>query len=295
MTQTRSPTLPGNNNILNLRRVSYTFPDRSRFAPIGATIQGHPQGFPMTVTTTTTRHNETDALLQRVLRGLHGTNPQAAANLEYDLAQDDTAPAQTFTVTARGETITFESTLSDPKVLETLRGMRNSFAQDLARKWSKLSASQYAWAHKLAQDNVKVAPEVAPVKSNQPSPFDELFATFERAKSKGAKRLSLRFQGINVKPNEDNTCLWVTSQTETEMGKWGLKPKYLGRVTPTGCDSRLSDTVKEIIMGAANDPLTAVIRYGKVSGRCSCCGVELDNPKSIERGIGPICATKFGW
>ena len=235
----------------------------------------------------------TAALIDRVISDLHHVNPQAAANLEHDLAQDDTAPAQTFTVTARGETITFESTLSDPKVLETLRGMRSNFAQDLARKWSKLSASQYAWAHKLAVDNVKV--RVAPVKSNEPSQFEALFAAFEAAKSKGAKRLTLRFDGINVKPNRDNSALWITSQTEKEEGNYGLQPKYLGKVTPQGCDSRLSDTVKEIILGAANDPLNAAIKYGKVSGECSCCGRELTDPRSIERGIGPICATKFGW
>jgi hypothetical protein len=240
----------------------------------------------MTVTTTTT-----DALIDRVISDLHRTNPRAAANLEYDLAQDDAASAQNFTVTARGETINFTSTLSDAKVLETLRGMRSNFAQDLARKFNKLSASQYAWAHKLAIDNVKVAP----VKSNEPSQFDALFAAFEAAKSKGAKRLTLRFDGINVKPNRDNSALWVTSQSETEMGDYGMKPKYLGKVTTAGCDSRLSDTVKEIIMGAAQDPLNAAIRYGKLSGECSCCGRELTDPRSIERGIGPICATKFGW
>ena len=242
--------------------------------------------FPATAT-------RTAALIDRVISDLHHVNPQAAANLEHDLAQDDTAPAQTFTVTARGETITFESTLSDPKVLETLRGMRSNFAQDLARKWSKLSASQYAWAHKLAVDNVKV--RVAPVKSNEPSQFEALFAAFEAAKSKGAKRLTLRFDGINVKPNRDNSALWITSQTEKEEGNYGLQPKYLGKVTPQGCDSRLSDTVKEVILSAANDPLNAAIKYGKVSGECSCCGRELTDPRSIERGIGPICATKFGW
>ena len=242
----------------------------------------------MTVTTA-----RTAALIDRVIGDLHRVNPQAAANLEHDLAQDDTAPAQTFTVTARGETINFTSTLSDAKVLETLRGMRSNFAQDLARKWSKLSASQYAWAHKLAVDNVKV--KVAPVKSNEPSQFEALFNAFEAAKTKGAKRLTLRFEGINIKPNRDLSALWVTSQTEKEEGNYGLQPKYLGKVTPQGCDSRLSDTVKEIIMGAANDPLTAAIRYGKVSGECSCCGRELTDPRSIERGIGPICATKFGW
>ena len=244
-----------------------------------------------TITATAARHNETDALLERVLRGLHGTNPQAAANLEFDLANSEPVAAQNFTVTARGETINFTSTLSDAKVLETLRGMRSNFAQNLAQKFNKLSASQYAWAHKLAIDNVKVAP----VKSNEPSQFEALFNAFEAAKSKGAKRLTLRFEGVNVKPNRDLSALWVTSQTEFEQGDYGMKPKYLGKVTPQGCDSRLSDTVKEIIMGAANDPLSAAIRYGKVSGECSCCGRELTDPRSIERGIGPICATKFGW
>ena len=240
------------------------------------------------MTATTTR---TDALIDRVISDLHRTNPQAAANLEHDLAVMEPAPAQQFTVTARGDRLTFESTLSDAKVLETLRGLRSQFAQDLARKWNKLSASQYAWAHKLAQDNVKVAP----VKSNEPSQFEALFNAFEAAKSKGAKRLTLRFDGVNVKPNRDNTALWVTSQSETEMGDYGLKPKYLGKVTPNGCDSRLSDDVKATIMAAANDPLNAAIRYGKVSGECSCCGRELTRKDSIKRGIGPICAEKFGW
>lgn len=248
--------------------------------------EGQPH-HPDTMTRTATA---TAALIDRVISDLHRIDPQAAANLEHDLAQDDTV-AQQFTVTARGESITFSSTLSDAKVLETLRGMRSSFAQDLARKFNKLSASQYAWAHKLAVDaTISDAP-----KSNQPSQFEALFAAFEAAKSKGAKRLTLRFDGINIKPNRDNSTLWVTSQSETEMGEYGLKPKYLGKVTPAGCDSRLSDDVKAIIMSAANDPLNAAIRYGKVSGECSCCGRELTDPKSIEAGIGPICATKFGW
>lgn len=233
----------------------------------------------------------TDALLDRVIADLSRTNPQAAANLEFDLANGPVA-AQTFTVTARGESITFSSTFSDPKVLQTLRGLRSSFAQDLARKFNKLSPAQYAWAHKLAVD---ANPPAAVVESNKPSQFEALFNAFEAAKSKGAKRLTLRFSGINIKPNRDNTALWVTSQTETEEGDYGLKPKYLGKVTLSGCDSRLSDDVKAVILDAASDPLTAAIKYGKVSGECSCCGRELTDPKSIEAGIGPVCITKFGW
>ena len=201
-------------------------------------------------------------------------------------------PAREFTVVCRGESITFQSTFMDDTAWDLLQFVPGNFARSLYNA-NKLSDKQLAWVHKLAVDFA--AAQSAPQNDTQPSQFDALFAAFEAAKSKGAKRLTLRFEGINVKPNRDNTALWVTSQSETEMGDYGMKPKYLGKVTPAGCDSRLSDTVKEIIMGAANDPLSAAIRYGKVSGECSCCGRELTDPRSIEAGIGPICATKFGW
>jgi len=201
-------------------------------------------------------------------------------------------PAREFTVVCRGESITFQSTFMDDTAWDLLQFVPGNFARSLYNA-NKLSDKQLAWVHKLAVDFA--AAQSAPQNDTNPSQFDALFAAFEAAKSKGAKRLTLRFDGINVKPNRDNSALWITSQSETEMGDYGMKPKYLGKVTPAGCDSRLSDTVKEIIMGAADDPLTAAIRYGKVSGECSCCGRELTDPRSIERGIGPICATKFGW
>lgn len=200
-------------------------------------------------------------------------------------------PAREFTVFCKGESITFESTFMDDTAWDLLYFVPGSFASSLYNA-DKLSDKQLAWVHKLAVD---FAAQSAPQDDAKPSQFEGLFAAFEAAKSKGAKRLTLRFDGVNVKPNRDNTVLWVTSQSETEMGEYGMKPKYLGKVTPSGCDSRLSDIVKETIMAAASDPLNAAIRYGKVSGSCSCCGRELTDPKSIEAGIGPICATKFGW
>lgn len=33
--------------------------------------------------------------------------------------------------------------------------------------------------------------------------------------------------------------------------------------------------------------------YGKRTGTCCVCGIELTNPESVEAGIGPICRTKF--
>jgi hypothetical protein len=238
-----------------------------------------------------TATDRTEALISRVISGLHATNPQAAANLEYDLARAESV-AQTFTVTARGEAVTFTSTLSDDKVLETLRQLRSSFAADLAAKFNRLSEKQYAWAHKLACDSLNQQAESAD--DNSEPQFERLFSVFQSAKSRGLKRLTLRLSGVNVKPNRDLTTLWVTSQTEKVEGDYGLQPKYLGKITPNRLDSRLSDDVKAVLLEAAADPLTAAIRYGKETGSCSCCGRDLTNPDSIAAGIGPICREKFG-
>jgi hypothetical protein len=44
----------------------------------------------------------------------------------------------------------------------------------------------------------------------------------------------------------------------------------------------------------AADPAKEARLYGLRTKRCACCGIELTDPKSIERGIGPICAEKWG-
>lgn len=201
----------------------------------------------------------------------------------------DPAIAREFTVFCKGESITFESIFLDDCAWDLMKFIPSSFAQSLYNS-DKLSEKQLAWVHKLAMDYKERAEA-----DSGDAKFEALFNAFKAARSKGAKRLTLRFAGINVKPSRDCSSLWVTSQTETEEGRYGLQPKYLGKVTPTGMDSRLPSVVKETLIAAANDPLTAAIRYGKESGECSCCGRELTDPKSIERGIGPICATKFGW
>lgn len=49
-----------------------------------------------------------------------------------------------------------------------------------------------------------------------------------------------------------------------------------------------------VIQKIAKAPKEAAIQYGKLLGICSMCNATLTNPASIEMGIGPICAKKFG-
>lgn len=56
-----------------------------------------------------------------------------------------------------------------------------------------------------------------------------------------------------------------------------------------------TDEQEAEVVEVASDPKQAAIAYGRRTGSCSCCGRTLTNHASIELGIGPICAEKFGW
>jgi hypothetical protein len=229
----------------------------------------------------------TAALLDRVIADL---SPQAGADLAFNLACMDGEPRQ-FSVTRKGEMITFESRLTDAQARTLLRGIRGDFAQSLAsrRVWT---ASQQAWAHKLATDSQ----QAAPVAAAGPSPFEALFQAFEAARNgKGGKRLAIRLPGVTLKPSRDGQALWATDPSRMEDGRFGLQPAFLGSVRRSGLDARIPAAAAETILQAAADPLGAAVAFGKETGSCSCCGRELTVKASIERGIGPICAEKFGW
>jgi hypothetical protein len=72
---------------------------------------------------------------------------------------------------------------------------------------------------------------------------------------------------------------------------------YLGKITAgkfikaRECSTDMEST----FLAVCNDPAAAAIAYGQRTGTCACCGAELTNAESIARGIGPICADKFGW
>ena len=68
---------------------------------------------------------------------------------------------------------------------------------------------------------------------------------------------------------------------KVKEGKWfGI------RTAPEGIINKLQEI-------AAN-PLESAVAYGRKTGNCACCGRELTRHDSIERGIGPICAERFG-
>ena len=64
-----------------------------------------------------------------------------------------------------------------------------------------------------------------------------------------------------------------------------------GRFMPArGCEGETS----EKLIAIAADPRGSAIDYGRETGKCACCGRTLTNADSIDLGIGPVCAERWG-
>jgi len=71
---------------------------------------------------------------------------------------------------------------------------------------------------------------------------------------------------------------------------------YLGKISPAGEFYPIKDLTVDLLQKLekmAKNPLEAAITYGHKTGRCSCCGRQLDNAESIQLGIGPICRERY--
>src|SRR5512146_1226256 len=76
----------------------------------------------------------------------------------------------------------------------------------------------------------------------------------------------------------------------SDAAEYGQRKKY-GAQRP---GQRYSGQVQEALRAIAADPRAASIAYGKLTGTCGVCGRHLEDADSVARGIGPICAAKFG-
>lgn len=150
---------------------------------------------------------------------------------------------------------------------------------------NQIAAAQRTVDQIAAKEKAKAAAEAKNAKKVDISAIEALFAT---AASNGLKRLKFRANGIEISQakatGRNPGALYVTAADEYQ-GKI-----VDGKFMPVR--AALADTFAKVETIAA-DPLGQARLYGKQTGICGCCGRELTDPVSIERGIGPICESKW--
>lgn len=116
-----------------------------------------------------------------------------------------------------------------------------------------------------------------------------LEAAFDVARGKGYKRIAMTIAGLRFSPapagGANAGALYVKRDGEY-LGK--IKGgKYLCVDAGRGTEAEVQTVLA--------DPEAAAIAHGQRTGVCAICNAELTNAESIARGIGPVCAAKFGW
>jgi len=122
--------------------------------------------------------------------------------------------------------------------------------------------------------------------------LDRIREMFDAALASGYKKPCYRAEGLKISlaslTGRNAGCLYVVEiEDDAYQGK-------IEGVTFKAVREARADTLARL-QAIAADPKGAAIRYGQRTGTCSCCGRELTNHTSIEAGIGPICASKWGF
>jgi hypothetical protein len=188
-----------------------------------------------------------------------------------------------FTVTKKGEDISFDSTfanLSDAKEYLQECMSYNNFAMNLVSA-NKLSEKQIAWIHYLATQSK--------IDAETPVPVGEYSDLVTKMYTAGAKRskFQVRLPGVKISTVNRGSnigCLYVYENNE-----------YVGKITQSGVliGDNISEDVKNILDDANENLLRLAKIYGHETGNCSICGITLSDPLSIQMGMGPQCRKRF--
>lgn len=101
----------------------------------------------------------------------------------------------------------------------------------------------------------------------------------------------------------DLTFKWAAPQSRNFMAVYVLyRQEYLGKFyenrpldwRPIEIDASLVELLRSYANMTRSQLIETLEIQGKRTGICGCCGRLLTNEGSIARGIGPICAGRYG-
>jgi hypothetical protein len=209
-----------------------------------------------------------------------------------DKARTSTAARKERQATATIEAFAAEYAAEHAWMVKT--APRFEFAQsmlDAVVKFGSLTEKQLAAVQKcVAKDVERNTERAARVEAAPQIEISKIEVSFANAMAKGIKRPKLRLADFKFSPapvTGNNAGAIYVKAGETYLGKIAGGKLFKSRE----CDDQTASS----ILVAAADPEAAAIAYGRRFGQCAICARELTKGESIDRGIGPICAEKFGW
>jgi hypothetical protein len=164
-------------------------------------------------------------------------------------------------------------------------------------KWGNLSERQALAAEncmkRAAERKILLQNAAAAAESSAASvDVARLEAAFAKAKASGLKWPKIVLNGIRISPAGERSrnpgALYVVDRAmDLYLGKVQDGKFYASR------DCREDQRIEVVSLMA--DPMGHAEAFGKLTGNCCICSRELTDPMSVARGIGPVCAERFGW
>ena len=178
----------------------------------------------------------------------------------------------------------------NPGLIEALKELTswNNFAASLVEQFNKRGSLSEKQTGAAVAMLMKVKANQAARAEAPTVDLSNVVDMFNKA-HEAIKTPKFRFEDLVVSRAPDNGAnagsLYVQVDGEyagkVKEGKW------------FGLRSAPQDTLSKL-QQIAESPLGSAVAYGRKTGTCACCGRELTVHASIERGIGPICAERFG-
>jgi hypothetical protein len=154
------------------------------------------------------------------------------------------------------------------------------------RRYRSLTEKQTSYARALIGWSQDQQPAVAPAGRPAPVARPKTWAALQPFAKLHAGRLS--FAKKNGEP------LWWVLFDDALVGKAEDETviSFGQKVRAAGLDAA---DILAALDEFERDPAAALKAHGIATGSCGCCGRELTDPQSIERGIGPICWERGGF
>lgn len=176
---------------------------------------------------------------------------------------------------------------------EFLRKLVGDIDAGKALSEKAIAAAQNTIAKANARDDERAAGNARRLEGASVVNAGAIKDAFDKASANGLKRPVLRYEGFQVSRAPDHGknagALYV---------KDSVNDMYLGKIVGdkyiATSDAERHGYVAKVVEAMTN-PLELAIAYGRRTGACSCCGRKLSDPVSVDNGIGPVCATNFGW
>lgn len=183
----------------------------------------------------------------------------------------------------------FTTTSPLPEIMQHVSKVDSDFARSLT--------SQYEQRGSLSMKQVQCAVDMANREYNRGRTVDvsRVFAALEGAHIRLA-RFNIDGHEVRLKRNKTGTSYYalvngdhvgsVLNTGEFRPGNaalWGRRPGDLNAAQ-----------VAEGMRAFGDDPIGTMVRYGIETGICGVCGRRLEDPASVEAGIGPVCAKRLG-